>query len=382
MGQLTPDKDAVAAPVAPEAGGELVVVDYADVHGGADLSDAIQRAYGAGGFGVLAIRGVPGFIEAKRAALSQVHQLAHLPAEQLAVLEDPVSLFNAGWSHGKEKLGDKPDFAKGSFYFNPLVDVPGSAEERAQFPVSYPCNKWPSTAMPALEPACKRIGQVMHGVCVDLARHIDRFAATRVPNYVADLGGAMESTVKAKGRALYYFPLDASAQAEGSADSWIGWHNDSGFLTCLAGDMYVDDETGQEIACPDPRAGLYVVDRNGNDCQVRIPDDCMAIQVGECVQIITGGAVQATPHAVRGAGIIPGSSVKVARISLPCFIDTRPQYPLCAPAGVARETVLDSAVSSKVPALGDRWLADGQTFGSFLQETFRRYYEHTTARKP
>ena len=35
-------------------------------------------------------------------------------------------MYNVGWSHGKEKLGDKPDFAKGSFYANPLFDEPGT----------------------------------------------------------------------------------------------------------------------------------------------------------------------------------------------------------------------------------------------------------------
>ena len=29
--------------------------------------------------------------------------------------------YNVGWSYGKEKLGDKPDFGKGSYYGNPLV---------------------------------------------------------------------------------------------------------------------------------------------------------------------------------------------------------------------------------------------------------------------
>jgi hypothetical protein len=35
-------------------------------------------------------------------------------------------------------------------------------------------------------------------------------------------------------------------------DSWIGWHNDSGFLTALTSAMYFDDETGQIIENPDP----------------------------------------------------------------------------------------------------------------------------------
>ena len=100
----------------------------------------IERAYGPGALGVLAIRGVPDFVKAKMDLLPQAHQLAHLPAEELLTLEDEASMYNAGWSHGKEKLGDKPDTAKGSFYFNPLTDAPGNDEDRAKYPVSYPKN--------------------------------------------------------------------------------------------------------------------------------------------------------------------------------------------------------------------------------------------------
>eukprot|EP00957_Ditylum_brightwellii_P065271 4950814-Ditylum_brightwellii.AAC.1 len=56
----------------------------------------------------------------------------------------------------------------------------------------------------------------------------------------------MKQTEKAKGRLLYYFPLDngevkddvnnAKDDADIAEYSWIGWHNDSGFLTALAGD--------------------------------------------------------------------------------------------------------------------------------------------------
>jgi isopenicillin N synthase-like dioxygenase len=163
----------------------------------------------------------------------------------------------------------------------------------------------------------------------------------------------------------------------------IGWHNDSGFLTALAGDLYVDHETGDRIAsCPDPAAGLYVVNRKkrtggvDNDqsvaLRVVIPHDCVAVQVGECTQIVTGGAIQATPHCVRGCS---GAYRNVARISLPCFVDTKPTFPLQMPPSCTREQVLSADCShNKVPPLAKRWRSDGITFGDFLQTTFAMYY--------
>lgn len=53
--------------------------------------------------------------------------------------------------------------------------------------------------------------------------------------------------------------------------------------------MYVDDETGEVCECPDEEAGLYVINRLGKEVKVNIPKNCMAIQLGECTQIVTGG---------------------------------------------------------------------------------------------
>lgn len=49
-------------------------------------------------------------------------------------------MYNVGWSHGKEKMGDKPDYAKGSFYANPKYDVAASDEEIKAAPFFYPKN--------------------------------------------------------------------------------------------------------------------------------------------------------------------------------------------------------------------------------------------------
>lgn len=294
-------------------------------------------------------------------------------------------MYNAGWSHGKEKLGDTPDFAKGSFYFNPLSDEPGTEEDRKQFPWALPCNLWPKEELPELEAACKALGHSMREVCGHLGRLIDRTMATRVAGYSANLGEILGSTEKCKGRLLYYFPpKDAEAGASGATmaeDGWIGWHNDSGFLTALTPDIYVDDATGEVIDNPDPEgAGLWIVDRDGGAVHVNIPRDCMAVQVGECVQVITGGELVATPHCVRGCRPSTTAGRRVARISCPCFVDTHPAFPLRMPPGVSREQVLARGVSSKVPPLGDRWESDGATFGDFLGASFRRYYEWSLKR--
>ena len=357
--------------------------------GNADLQAKLIEAFGQeNSLGIIAIRSVPEFLEARSKFLPMAHSIAHLDSPSLDELTDPESFYNTGWSHGKEKLGDKPDFSKASYYFNPLTDLPGTPELREKYPASYPCNKWPTSACPNFEGDAKILGKIMHDAVVHLASHIDYLASSRLTSYRRNLlSDAMRNTDKAKGRLLYYFPIENSEDSfvESLDDSWIGWHNDSGFLTALAGDIYINDESGEVLdkSLIDPSAGLYALDRSGNTVKIDIPEDCMAVQIGECTQIVTGGVVIATPHCVRGGGLIGSNgdsskakSVKVARISNPCFIDTGPTFELRLPPGCSRLQAIGAGVGDGiVPPLGDRWVADGMTFGDFLQKTFSMYYD-------
>src|SRR5688572_23684248 len=90
----------------------VVTLQFADLLAERDLGDAIYRAFGPTGLGALVIAGVPGYAEARQRLLPYGHALAHAPDDVRSKLEDAESLWNVGWSHGKEKLGDKPDLSK------------------------------------------------------------------------------------------------------------------------------------------------------------------------------------------------------------------------------------------------------------------------------
>jgi isopenicillin N synthase-like dioxygenase len=387
-----------AFPLKQRTMSDLVIVDFHDISDASkDLTAELERAFGgrlssssdrsdvASPLGIIAIRNIPNFVEAKNALLPMAHALAHLKPEYHKALEDPTSLYNSGWSHGKEKLGDEPDFAKASYYFNPLTDVPGTPEEREKYPASYPCNKWPNEdELPQLKhfkQSAQNLGKIMHQTVVYVAKHIDAMVAKKVAGYRKNLlFDAMQHTEKAKGRLLYYYPIDEDRTAT-KDDNWIAWHNDSGFLTSLAGVLFLDDETGQPLSLDqlDPEAGLYVTNRSGESIHVKIPEDCMAVQIGECVQILTGGVVVATPHCVRGPrprADCGTSGVKVSRISCPCFIDSKPSFPLTLPEGCTSDNACQVGIGrDKVPLLEERWVENGMSFGSFLQKSFEKYYD-------
>lgn len=185
-----------------------------------------------------------------------------------------------------------------------------------------------------------------------------------------------------KGRLLYYFPLSDSEAAHAAKsnrafdgaeeDSWCGWHNDHGSLTGLCSAMFIDEVTGQEIACPDPTAGLYARRRDGQVQRVVLPRDCMGFQIGESAQIHSGGILQATPHAVRAVAR-PG----IARAQLAVFMEPEWDWPMMPPRGIDPQAVLRDArgrvLPKGVPQLEARW-SPSDDFDKFSIKTLSSYY--------
>jgi isopenicillin N synthase-like dioxygenase len=349
----------------------IVILKYEDLVTGKDLSEEIFEAFGPNGLGALTISGIPGYSEARNELLSLGHTLAHLPEDKKAKLEHPASMYNVGWSFGKEKLGDKPDLSKGSFYANPLYDHPSTEEENKKYPFWNQDNIWPTEDVPGVEPALKKLGKIMFDATILLTKHVDSLIAKRVPTYnPTTLYDSLSTTKKIKGRVLYYYPCKSQDE-----DGWIGWHNDSGFLTALTSEIFLDDTTGKRIENPDPKGGLWIVDRKGGNVKVNIPPENLAIQCGECLQIISGGILVATPHCVKAS---QSDSVQVGRATFPVFIDTHPEFKLQMPKGLSRENVFDKTMHSRVPPLQERWTEDGVEFVKFLGDTFKKYYEYAT----
>ena len=328
-----------------------------------NLFNELERAYGRSGLGAISISGIPQFPELRKKLLPLSYKLAHLDEESKKRLEHPESMYNAGWSHGKEKMGDEPDYAKGSFYANPLFDKAADDEVIKKYPYFYPVNIWPKE-IPEIEIYFKQLGSVMFNTVVLLCDKIDNLISSRVPSFQrGSLINEMRNTKKVKGRLLYYYPTDSNAE-----DGWIAAHNDSGIFTALNSDLFYDDLTGKEIENPDPYGGLWIIDRNGGQKKVNIPKDDMAVQIGECLQIISGGLLVATPHQVKPS---KQEGKKIGRASFPVFVDTDIHYKLSAPPGVPRESVFDHTIDSRVPPLHLRWRENGVSFVDFLGEIGR-----------
>ena len=97
-----------------------------------------------------------------------------------------------------------------------------------------------------------------------------------------------------------------------SLADWQGWHYDYGLLTALTGPLHTASSSNSEdeaavdvteaVANGEISAGLVVLQSKKDASQqpvlVHIPSDCIAVQLGEAAQILSGGRLAATPHCV------------------------------------------------------------------------------------
>jgi isopenicillin N synthase-like dioxygenase len=328
------------------------------------LLERIEQAFGPQGLGILQVTHVPSTLtEIRKSVLSQASQLAHLSSDQLEELTVPESDYTIGWSHGKEQFGvdhetNQPiyDTRKGSFYFNPFSDP--SQEQTQQ-----PSNVFPSSEkFPFFEDQLMQLTHSMTEITLWVAALCDAYlkwknamtttdithqdTSTSSSTYrVGSIYESLQSKLNTKARLLYYYA--AKGDGDGTTtmntnndknDDWCGWHKDHGSLTALLPGMLIDESSSHHehgeykqdptTDTPDQPAGLYIQTRNGSSVHVSLPSTSIGIQLGETVEIMSGGKLVATPHAVKSGSRRRGGTPRVGRASLAVFTQPMSDQPL------------------------------------------------------
>ena len=102
-------------------------------------------------------------------------------------------------------------------------------------------------------------------------------------------------------RVLAALPLGEDQVGKGIL--WGEEHTDFNLLTLLPGGRFLDPE-GKPCARPDDASGLFLRTRptpehpRGQLVEGRAPAGCIVAQVGQELEILTGGEVLATPHVI------------------------------------------------------------------------------------
>ncbi|ETW02410.1 hypothetical protein, variant [Aphanomyces invadans] len=344
----------------------VCVVDYATLAEGADCGAVIEAAFGPDGLGILAVSNVPDVENRRSRCLPLAYKVANLPNDVKQKYELPDAYYSFGWSHGKESLQDDENLM-------------------ATFPTMYHLNIWPSDEIPDLEPSFMSLGQLIIDTGLLVAKQCDVYVQSKCPTYeVGKLHRRMASSRVPCGRLLHYFALDEKVTApltsgeitEGDFSNWCGWHNDHSALTGLVQALYTD-VNGNAIDNPDPAAGLYIKTRRGDIVKAVIPAGHLVFQIGESSQILTGGILKATPHAVRGPQV-PG----VNRETLAVFMSVEHDEPMCVPATMnPQEAGQTTHLPEGVPSLHSRW-NNSMLFHEFTAHTHKAYYDMQHTRKP
>ncbi|KAL6610625.1 hypothetical protein ACP70R_040594 [Stipagrostis hirtigluma subsp. patula] len=352
----------------PPAAVRTVTIPFADLRErDKDLGGKIEEGLGPRGLGIISISDVPDFPELRKRLLRLAPRIANLPQDVKSELEDPDSRYNFGWSHGKEKLeSGKLDTFKGSFYANPILDVPTTDVALiSRYPSYCRPNIWPTDHLPELEIAFKALGKLMLEVGLMLAHHCDRYVMQHgVGSYD---GKSLEQTIAHsrchKGRLLYYFPRQFSKQKEesGSVSSWCGWHTDHGSLTGLTCGLFMKNSV--EVPCPDSAAGLYIRTRDNQIVKVVFGEDELAYQIGETTEILSRGHLCATPHCVQAPSGENASDVE--RSTFAMFMQPDWDEKLTFPSEIPYHQEL-------IPPNGTL------TFGEYSERLVNKYYQART----
>lgn len=365
---------------------ELCQISYdALVSGSEDevIGERIARAFGEHGLGVLAVTDVPQELTAQRLRLlGLARKLGTLPEDILAKYERPELSYCAGWSRGREKFKGKVDTAKGSWYANGLYAdaAQGSADLQGRYPESTTEPVWPSEAEVGddMSAAFRTYSRSIYDLSRHVLRHCDAAVETSlrakglqgIPNVLSAV--THERSRLHVGRLLHYYPKEEPPPGETTDDAaWCGWHNDNSVITALAPAIYFDDATGEAVEAPEG-AGLLAYSRSGEKVKVPPPPkNAVLFQIGEAAQVLSGGTLVATPHAVA-AGNMRGTS----RESFALFIEPDWDEPMCVPEGCDLDCVLapDDKRSDIIPPLRSRLKQVPVAFAKFLSDSVAEYY--------
>ncbi|KAE9369599.1 Clavaminate synthase-like protein [Stipitochalara longipes BDJ] len=310
-----------------------VTVSLRDLESSSVSFQTLQEAFGPTSLGILIVKDLPeDFQRLRLILLSFASYLAQLPSDQLDLLTNPEAHYNVGWSHGKEALkSEKYDTMKGSYYATIMSSYLQSCHQATERQPTFEWpNIWPQEdLLPGFRQTFEELCTLIIDIALLVARACDLFAAETVEEYVS---GTMERIVKEsmtiRARLLHYFPPSGSSpDVEEDGDSWCALHVDDGCLTGLTSALFVDESTPLPPLTstfkpvhsfhetPDPLAGLYIRSRTSEVVKVNIPANRLAFQTGSALEKMTGGALKAVPHFVRGPN--PGNAV--ARNTLAVF---------------------------------------------------------------
>jgi len=282
---------------------DLADIASADADRRKPAEEALRRAFRQ--FGLVYVKGhavdpaaLGRFYDAFRAFVAR-------PADEKAPFGRADLWYQRGWTPPNTEIavasGGQPDFKE--CYFAAPYDA--DPELALQYPELYPPNVWPTPEPAGFRDGFLGLGRALHEAGQTLLECCAR--SLGLPADAFTRRGAKGAHVT---RVLNYLPL-----REDQVNTPIVWgeeHTDFNMLTLLPGGRFYDP-AGKPAPKPDDKSGLFLRTRADADApagtMVRglAPEGCITVQVGQELEILTGGELLATPHVITAPGV-PGWS--------------------------------------------------------------------------
>jgi isopenicillin N synthase-like dioxygenase len=167
------------------------------------------------------------------------------------------------------------------------------------------------------------------------------------------------------------------------SDLWQQWHYDYGIFTVLTSPLFLSSTVeGESVASKESplvvgHSCLQLFDtRKKRVVSVKCRPGSFIIQVGEAADVLSGGMLRSTLHAVsRPLGIGGDVSRETFVVFLQPSWDKVLHYHGCSfdPDEEVHDGDELAEIRSKIPPLSTR-LRDGMTFAEFSRETTKQYY--------
>lgn len=197
--------------------------------------------------------------------------------------------FQRGWTppHTERAVGaaGQPDF-KECFFAAP---IPLPAALRVEYPQIFADNVWPD-GLEGFAEDYLRLGRQLHEAGLSLLGGVAAALGLPSRTFERKLEGGAHVL-----RLLRYLPVTEAQLAQGVV--WGEEHTDFNLLTLLPGGRFLDPD-GQPGERPDGGSGLYLRTRSGERVRGVAPEGCIVAQVGQQLEILTGGELLATPHVI------------------------------------------------------------------------------------
>ncbi len=281
----------------------IPTVDLEDLRSGdptrvAAACAAIREAFGTYGLAYVKNHGVdPAAVERTYDGFRRLTEKPLAEKESLARRDD---WFQRGWTPPNTEIavgaGGQPDFKE--CYF--AAPYERDAELSAQYPELYPANVWPDDG-DAWAKEYVAMGRALHEAGIELLRGAALALDLPAASFTDVIEGGAHVT-----RVLHYLALAAEQTNKGIV--WGEEHTDFNMLTLLPGGRFVNPE-GKPSPKPDDKSGLFLRTRgtpsNPGGVQVRgrPPEGCIVAQIGQELEILTGGRFVATPHVITAPGV-------------------------------------------------------------------------------